>query len=534
MKGKSKKPKLLKQIIEEKKSIKQKKEKSSEQEDSVSKVPTNSLETKQERNDKSPILHVINDLKDSNDFFQYYNSVTKTPFYIAYFKSLIDTNTLHNDILSHLQEKELTSLEKIKAIVPIEDVKILFSKTEIENELLAGSVVIFLSKKDQKVVSIPASTSKGRNVSSPEIEFSVIGPQDAFVEDLDININLIRKRIPSPKIRFKELSIGKLSKTRIVVAYIEGVASEQNVNTVLQRLENVEFDQILDISYIEQLLQDNSNSPFPQLISTERPDRVAAVLGEGKVAIIANGSNHVITGPTTFVEFFTSMEDYYLSWIVGSAFRIIRFMAIAFSIFATPIYVAVLTYHYVLIPKDLLATLTSSRANIPFPPVFEAIFLELTIELLREAGARLPTKVGQTIGIVGGIVIGQASVEAGLTSNILLIIVALAALASFTTPVYQMGSTIRLLRFPFIFFAFLWGGLGIVICATFLIVHLLRLSSLGSPYLAPVYPLRVLDWKDAFIRLPFQLFSVRPILTRAKDAIRFNEDKAKEKQDNDK
>ncbi|OZM57496.1 spore germination protein [Lottiidibacillus patelloidae] len=494
---------------------------------------TNSAET-QSADDKSPILETLLQLRKTKDFVQYYNSESKNPFYIAYFQSLIDSSILHNDILANILKSEVSNVDDFIKIIPIEDIKIVETKEEIEEQLIIGSVIIYFHVDDNRVACIPAQSVHGRNVSSPEIEFSVIGPQDAFVEGIDININLIRKRIPSSKLTFKEITIGKLSKTKVVVAYIDGIANDQNVDTVLQRLRDIEFDQILDISYIEQLLQDNTNSPFPQLISTERPDRVAAILAEGKIAIIADGSNHVITGPTTFVEFFTSMEDYYMSWLVGSAFRIIRFMAVAFSIFATPIYVAVLSYHYELIPRDLLATLTSSRANIPFPPVIEAIFLELTIELLREAGARLPTKVGQTIGIVGGIVIGQASVEAGLTSNILLIIVALAALASFTTPVYQMGSTIRLLRFPFIIFAFLWGGLGIVLCLTFLIVHLLRLSSLGNPYLAPLYPLRIADWKDAFIRLPFSMFSIRPFITRSKDIMRFKESNAKEKKDNKK
>jgi hypothetical protein len=168
-----------------------------------------------------------------------------------------------------------------------------------------------------------------------------------------------------------------------------------------------------------------------------------------------------------------------------------------------------------------LSTLVTSRREIPLPPILEAVFLELTIELLREAGARLPTKVGQTIGIVGGIVIGTASVEAGLTSNVLLIIVALAALASFTTPVYKMGNTIRLLRFPFLLFAELWGLLGIVYCFCLLMTHLLRLTSLNRPFLEPLYPPRISDLKDAIIRLPFDLQRMRPQYLRTQNPVRF-------------
>jgi len=195
------------------------------------------------------------------------------------------------------------------------------------------------------------------------------------------------------------------------------------------------------------------------------------------------------------------------------------------------VYVAVLTYHYELIPQDLMTTLVASRRAIPFPPILEALFLEITIELLREAGARLPTKVGQTIGIVGGIVIGTASVEAGLTSNVLLIFIALAALASFTTPVYRMGNTIRLIRFPFLFFANLWGLVGILLCFCFILAHLLRLTSLGRPYLEPLYPFRKRDLKDSFIRLPFNKQIKRPAFLKTKQPYRLNPKKAVVKKD---
>src|SRR5690606_39265702 len=206
---------------------------------------------------------------------------------------------------------------------------------------------------------------------------------------------------------------------------------------------------------------------------------------------------------------------------VASFFRIIRFFAVLFSIMITPLSVAVITYHYELIPKDRISTLVISRSAIPLPPILEALILELTIELLREAGARLPTKVGQTIGIVGGIVIGTASVEAGLTSNVLLILIGLAALASFTTPVYQMGNTIRLIRFTFLLFASLFGMLGIVLCFCSLLAHLLRLTSLGRPFLAPLYPPGIEDLKYSVVRFPFSSSSKRPITWQTENTIRF-------------
>lgn len=194
---------------------------------------------------------------------------------------------------------------------------------------------------------------------------------------------------------------------------------------------------------------------------------------------------------------------------------------------------AILTYHYEVIPRDLLATLISSRAVIPFPPIFEALILELTIELLREAGARLPTKVGQTIGIVGGLVIGTASVQAGLASNVLLIIVAMAGLASFTTPNYRMGNTIRLIRFPFLIAAQLWGLIGIALCFGFYLSHLLKLTSLGRPYVEPFFPPRFTDLKDTFIRIPVNKQITRPLYLRPEDPMRMNKTRSQEKRDID-
>jgi spore germination protein KA len=233
------------------------------------------------------------------------------------------------------------------------------------------------------------------------------------------------------------------------------------------------------------------------------------------------------------VKFFAALEDYFINWQLASVLRVIRLFSVSFSILVTPVYVAVLNYHYELIPRDLMATLVSSRSLIPLPPFLEAVILELTIELLREAGARLPTKVGQTIGIVGGIVIGTASVEAGLTSNVLLIIVALAALASFTTPVYKMGNSIRLIRFPFLLLAELWGLVGIALAFAFLMGHLLRLTSFGRPFMEPIYPPRLEDLKDAFIRLPFKMQPKRPIELQSPDTIMFSGKKAQEMNDID-
>jgi hypothetical protein len=485
------------------------------------------VESKEEHLD---IIEKLMNLHGGSRDFNYI--IKKTPsntYRILYLKPLVDGRILHHEILSYLNDPSLITLENIKNAIPLDDLDIINLYHVAENMVMNGYVIIQLEDGSGECLLINARANKGRQVAPPEVEFSVVGPKESFIESIDTNLHLVRKRLPISNLQAIELSVGSVTKTRIIVLYIQGIANEENVNTTIQRIGNVQIDQVIDSSYITQLISDNHNSLFPQLIDTERPDRVAAVLVEGKVVTLVDGSPHALIGPTTLIEFFSSFEDYFLNSHIASMFRLIRLFAVMFSILVTPIYVGVLTHHFELIPKDLMSTLVSSRAQVPLPPILEAIFLELTIELLREAGARLPTKVGQTIGIVGGIVIGTASVEAGLTSNVLLIIVALAALGSFTTPVYQMGNTIRLIRFPFLIAAHVWGLLGIVLCFTYFLTHLIRLTSLGRPFLEPLYPLRIKDLKDAFVRLPLIMQSKRPLDLQVKEETRFEESGIKNK-----
>lgn len=466
----------------------------------------------------------------SSDFTVAQHNSNSIPYTLAYLSSLVDSNIVNRDILPYLKNLKEKDIRKI---IPVQDILKTNSPKMVSEKLVEGYLLVAIEDDYKEVFLVKAPQHNKRNISTPEVEFSVVGPKEAFVESLDTNIQLIRKRLPIKELIIEELTIGTLSKSTVAIIYIDGVVDKENVNTMRQRLEEIDFDFISDSSYVAQIITDNERSPFPQVLDSERPDRIAAVLAEGKVVVMVDDSPHALIAPTTFVEFFSSFEDYLFNWYVASFIRLLRLFAVAFSILITPIYVAALTYHYELIPKDLLSTLITSRREIPLPPILEALFLELTIELLREAGARLPTKVGQTIGIVGGIVIGTASVEAGLTSNVLLIIVALAALASFSTPIYKMGNTIRLIRFPFLFFAHLWGLVGVVLCFCFLLTHLLQLTSLGRPFLEPIYPLRVTDLRDAFIRLPFSRLGKRPQHLRPSTLYRFNQKEAKIKRDID-
>ncbi|MCS0787515.1 spore germination protein [Cytobacillus firmus] len=473
-------------------------------------------------------------LKPSKDFQRFEFKAKSNTCWISFIKTMVNPDFVHRDVLAILTSNPFNSLEEIQMLLPIEQKLIISDVREIQKKVMAGSIMIQLNEHDADCLLISAVTVESRQVAMPEVEFTVVGPKEAFVESLDVNINLIRKRLPLPQLQMRELEVGKISNTRVAVMYIDGLANQENINTIMQRISDIEYDHIIDSSYITQMISDNKNSPFPQMLDTERPDRVSAVLTEGKIAILVDGSPHALYAPITIVEFFSAFEDYFQIWHMASLFRLIRLFAVTFSVFSTPFYVAILTYHYEMIPMNLLATLISSRADVPFPPILEVLILEVVIELLREAGARLPTKVGQTIGIVGGIVIGTASVDAGLTSSILLIIVALAALASFTTPVYQMSNTIRLIRFPFLLFAQLWGLIGIAIFFAVMVGHLLSLTSMGRPFIEPIFPPRLADLKDAFFRMPFNRQAKRPIYQRPEDPMRANPQRINEKHDNEK
>ncbi|RED59240.1 spore germination protein [Cohnella lupini] len=472
----------------------------------------------------------------SSDFTTNTLAITEPPLKISYYKTLIDGDKLQQYLMSALQiqdvELKLRHLKDIQSYLPNDEIEITDRIEIIQHKLFKGYALIQLREEDPTCALIPLESKKGiRQSNETENEFSVVGPKVGFVEDLETNLHLIRSQLNTPDLIVKELTIGSLSQSTVVILYLDGVANDENVAKIENRISDIDFDVVFDTSQLDQIISDNSLSPFPLFTTTERRDRVIFSLIMGQVAVISEGSPYFIMGPSTLFDFFLSPEDYYLPWILGSFFRIIRILGVIFSIFASALYVAITTFHYEVIPKDLLNRLIFSRQSVPFPPVLEAVFLEITVEFLREAGARLPSRIGQTLGIVGGIILGQAAVEASLSSNILIIIVSLSALASFTTPIYKMSNTIRFLRFPMIILASLWGGLGILIGIGFLLVHITRLQSLGYPYTAPFYPLRVKDLKDSLIRSSYRIINTRAGYLKPDSLIRYKPKAAKRQSD---
>lgn len=452
----------------------------------------------------------------------------------SFLASVIDKNAIDDFVIRTIQNHNEVewSIENLAQILPIAQISAANQLQEISASLIEGNVYIYVEGDPCGLLANVSKTVE-RSLEKAETESLVYGPKIAFTESLNSNLNILRNNIKDSNLSMEDVVIGTRGKAKGKIVYIKDIADEENVNTFRQRLSELKVDQIADTTVLGQLLESNSWTVFPQLMTTELPDRVTSALLKGKVAVLMDRSPATLYGPTPFFSFFETTEDVYMRWNMGFFLRMLRLTAIFLSVLLTPAYVAVVTYHYEVIPSPLLVTLGQSRSNVPFPPVFEALLLEFVIELLREAGARLPTKVGQTMGIVGGIVIGQAAVDAGFTSNILIIIIALSALGSFTSPSYIMGTAIRIIRFPIILLAGIWGGIGIMIAFCFFLIHLLKLETLGGPYLMPIFPFRWRDLRYSVIRLPLQYLSFRPETNRPSNMQKYSVQKSKEKKDVD-
>ncbi|MBT2635359.1 spore germination protein [Bacillus sp. ISL-26] len=391
----------------------------------------------------------------------------------------------------------------------------------IVDGILAGQVVYLSDASDQaKLFSVGQNPL--RAITEPESESIVRGAHDGFVESLDTNIHQLRFHIQDRHLSVHYMDIGERAKSKVAVIYIENIANPEIVDEVKRRLSYLQIDSVLAPGIIEESIEDNSFSIFPQIIHTERPDKAKASVMEGCVLVMMDGSPSALIAPITFFSFFQSPDDYSTRWISASFLRVLRFFAFMIAITLPAFYIALIAFHFEVIPNDLIITMKNSIVDIPFPPLIEAMIMEITIELIREAGIRLPKPISQTIGIVGGLVIGDAVVKAGLISNMMVIVVAVTAVSSFVLPSYEMSTSIRTVRFPLMFLAASFGFIGIGLGFGVILMNLCKLESLGVPYLSSLTPFHFSDLKDAFIRLPAWFIKRRPFYLRPKDSKQIN------------
>lgn len=371
----------------------------------------------------------------------------------------------------------------------------------------------------RKALTFAVEDVPKRAISEPEMEVEVRGPREGFVEDLPTNIGMVRHRLKHPRLRLTMLTLGRMTRSKVAVLYIEGLARVEVVAEAFARLRRIDLDCVLDSGVIEEFIEDVPMSPFPQVGSTERPDRVVAALAQGRVVIFTDSSPFALMVPFSAVTFLQSGEDYYQRWVGTLVTRPVRLLSILISLFLPSIYVAFTTFHQEIIPRPLALAIAVQREMVPYPAIVEALLLTVIFEIVVEATIRLPRPMGQTIGIVGALVIGESAVRANLASNVMVIVVAATALAQFTV-MPAMTTAIRLLRLPMLVLSSMLGLFGIFAGSILILLHLSSLRSFGLPYLTPFAPASLSDMKDAVIRLPWWAQVTRPSLTTGRNPVR--------------
>jgi spore germination protein KA len=450
-----------------------------------------------------------------------------------YYATMIDQAMVNGDILKpfmyvppHLEGKsiEFHRLQEVLLQDSIfhSDVRTEGRFPKLVEAILRGQTVVAIEGLNEAFV-IGTRNIEQRAIDQPATEQVIRGPREGFIELLGTNIALLRYRLQTPDLRINTLELGRRTKSKVAICYMEGITDPDLLKEVRKRLSSIDIDAVLDSGYLEQFIEDNHLSPFPQVNYTERPDKVAANLLEGRVAILVDGSPLALIVPTVFNQFYQTVEDYTERFLLMSAIRMARLVALIFSLVFPSIYVAIISFNPELIPTEFAVAVAGGRAGVPFPAIIEVLVIEISMEVLREATIRLPQQVGGALSIVGVLVIGQAAVAAGFASPITVVIIALATIGSFATPAYNAALALRLLRFPLIFLAGIFGLYGVMIGLILILNHLLSLKSFGVPYLSPLVPGNFQGMKDLLVRGPLWWMNNRPSFLQPLDKTRLSD-----------
>ncbi|MBP1930561.1 spore germination protein [Ammoniphilus resinae] len=437
---------------------------------------------------------------------------------MVYCSSLVDHTQINMDVLKPLMSTsyrdETWNSNRLQEIILEEtlyhsDLRLESDLSKIVRSILSGGTLVFIDGMNDGFVVGTRKVDK-RAINQPGTEQVIRGPREGFIEQLGTNISLLRYRLPTADLRVKTMEVGRVTKSKVAICYLEGIASPDLVEEVKDRISAIDIDVVLDVGYLEQFIEDNHMSPFPQIQNTERPDKTVAQLAEGRVAILSDGSPFALIVPTVFHQFYQTPEDYAQRFLMASAIRLIRLVSLFFSLIASSLYVAIISFNPELIPTQFAVAVAGGRAGVPFPAVVEVFVMEVSMEILREATVRLPQQVGGALSIVGVLVIGQAAVSAGFVSPITVVVIALTTIGSFATPAYNAAMALRLLRFPIIFLAGVFGLYGVMVGIILIINHMLSLRSFGVPYMSPVVPGNYQGMKDIVMRAPLWWMKKRP------------------------
>ncbi len=395
-----------------------------------------------------------------------------------------------------------------EALLPGNQVKTVSSFSDILDAVNYGDTVLFIDGCADAVL-VETKGWEHRGVERPVTEQIVRGPQEAFTETLRANTALLRKLIKNEKLTTEFLVVGEISKTNVAVMYLRGLANPGLVAEVNRRIKSIKTDYVLDSGVLEQFIEDHPYNLTPTVLASERPDRVASKIAEGRVAILVDGSPFVLTVPSTMYEQLHTGEELYNRWQYGAFIRWLRALAFLLSFLLPGFYLAVVLFHQEMIPTELLLAIAGNREKVPFPSVIEVLLMEFSFELIREAGLRIPGIMGSTIGIVGALILGQAAVQANIVSPILVILVAVTGLASFAIPYYSLAFSLRIYRFFYIALGATLGFFGIAMGLFAQVIITANLKSFGAPFLAPTGP-KTTDWADLVTVAPVFFHERRP------------------------
>lgn len=436
----------------------------------------------------------------------------RTDAMLVYLSHNVDVEAIRTHLVAPLQR--FTPQEGQPAVEAVQTISMAEMTIAERLEETAAAVLqakaALLIEGEAAAYLFDVAEGKRRSVTEPASETVIRGPREGFTESIGVNLSLIRFKMKNEQLRIKSFTLGRETKTTVALLYLDHLAEPKMIDEATRRIESIDIDAILESGYIEELIEDNPISPFPQFQYTERPDNTVSQLLEGRFAILVDGTPLALVAPVTAWQFLQASEDYYERYMISNLLRWLRMFFMFVALFLPSIYIAVTTSHQDMLPTTLILSIAGAREAIPFPALIEALIMEISFEALREAGIRLPKAVGQAVSILGALVIGQSAVQAGIVSAPMVIIVSLTGIASFCLPRFNFAIAVRILRFPLMLLAGMLGLFGLVVGALLITAHLSRLSSFGTPYLAGVTPNRPNEMKDIFVRMPWWRMVSRP------------------------
>ncbi|WNQ12824.1 spore germination protein [Paenibacillus aurantius] len=441
----------------------------------------------------------------------------QSSFRLFYLKTMVDDKVVQEHVIRPLLRYKDVPVRDAVSVLDYQETDLL---TDAAKALVEGKTVVQIHGKATFYL-LDTSLNKERSLNIPVNERVLRGSQEGLIENLQTNLNLMRKLVATPDLVVKSYVVGVKSNTNVTVLYMGSLANQDILKEFDKRIRSINIDYVEAPGFLQELIQDQRFSLFPQILVTERPDRVRSYLMDGKIAILTDGSPDCLIVPVSFWAFFQSPDDYQIGWILGSMFRLLRIICFIMAISLPGAYVALVTFDPRILPYEIALTLQSSMQYIAMPPVLEAVTMLVVLEILREAAVRLASPIGQTIGIVGGIVIGTVVVQSNLISNMMVFVVAFTGVASYIIPSYEMSSSARQLSYAFIALAAIFGLIGLEFAFLLTLAHLARLQTMGIPYFYPA--LGSAPIKDTFLRAPIWSLTKRSKESLAQDNTRLKD-----------